>query len=334
MSSLELPGRAAASGGLFVGLIDDAAVFPPGSATLPDAVDTHRRLRQSPACTSIGPLLLPASAVPALLSLLEDPAEPLAVSLVGRPGEVTGLIAAKELADRRPGVTLAGLEIAVGDRPIDELVSELADAVCGDRSGESSGPSDEMADGPPARWTGVALEISRDRPEQFTEISRLRARYPQLRLRGKYRTGGVDPGAVPTADELAAVIVTAVRERLPIKLTAGLHHAVRGGGCGVGAKQHGVLNVLLAVRQAFSDPESVAGQLERADPNGIAGAIRSWTELEVEVVRAIFTAFGCCGVLEPLTEAAALGVVEPVAHDLIVDHEKTTPPDPEPQENQ
>jgi hypothetical protein len=50
---------------LFAGLVDDAAVFPPGSASVPDAVSAHRRHRTAWYADLVGPLLLPASAVTA-----------------------------------------------------------------------------------------------------------------------------------------------------------------------------------------------------------------------------------------------------------------------------
>ena len=47
---------------LFAGLVDDAAVFPPGNAPLADAVRRHREHRTSRYAACVGPLLVPASA--------------------------------------------------------------------------------------------------------------------------------------------------------------------------------------------------------------------------------------------------------------------------------
>lgn len=293
------------SGGLFAALIDDAAVFPPGSAPLPDAVDSHRRLRQSPACTSVGPLLVPATAVPALLELIGDPAEPLTVSLVAAPGDVAGLLTAVDRATARTGLTVDGVEIAAAGGPVRELVTDLEPLL--------------------QRGIGVAIEIDRGHPEQLTTIAQLRsaAQFPATSagLRGKFRTGGVQPGAVPAVEELAAVIVAAARDALPIKLTASLHHAVRT------REQHGVLNVLLATGRAVADlpsdtdmdtaTDGVAAALAVDDPAELVGALRDWPAERIAQVRAVFTSFGCCGVLEPLSEAAGLGLIPPVAHDLV-----------------
>ena len=42
------------------GLVDDAAVFPPGNAALPDAVAAHREHRAAWYADLVGPLLVPA----------------------------------------------------------------------------------------------------------------------------------------------------------------------------------------------------------------------------------------------------------------------------------
>ena len=44
---------------LFAGLIDDAAVFPPGSASVPEAVRRHREHRSAWYDPLIGPLVVP-----------------------------------------------------------------------------------------------------------------------------------------------------------------------------------------------------------------------------------------------------------------------------------
>ena len=48
---------------LFAGLVDDAAVFPPGSATLTDAVISHRAHRMAWYNSLVGPLLVWAALV-------------------------------------------------------------------------------------------------------------------------------------------------------------------------------------------------------------------------------------------------------------------------------
>ena len=72
---------------LLSGLVDDAAVFPPGNAPLPDAVTAHRTHRTAWYADMVGPLLLPASEIQrGSLRGLVDPAEGLVIGLVGDTG--------------------------------------------------------------------------------------------------------------------------------------------------------------------------------------------------------------------------------------------------------
>src|SRR4051794_1560029 len=75
---------------LFDRLVDDAAVFPPGLAPLDVAVREHLDRREGRYAAHIGPLLVPATAAAELAGLAARDdravAEPLAVSLVVRPG--------------------------------------------------------------------------------------------------------------------------------------------------------------------------------------------------------------------------------------------------------
>jgi hypothetical protein len=49
---------------LFDGLVDDAAVFPPGNAPLDRALIGHRRHREAWYAGLVGPLVVPASSRP------------------------------------------------------------------------------------------------------------------------------------------------------------------------------------------------------------------------------------------------------------------------------
>lgn len=275
---------------LFSGLIDDAAMFPPGSATLVHALDVHRTLRQSAAADYLGPLLVPAAAVPALIKLVGDPDEPLRIGVIGTAGDAVGLLHAVAVADGA-AVSISGVEIGLGSSAVDKLLDAL-DALL-------------------RRDIPLAVEVSRAGPAELTALGAHRTLVAGGLLRGKYRTGGVQPDAVPSADELAAVIRAAVDAELPMKFTAGLHHAVRT------TDQHGVLNVMSAVHGAICGGRP-ADRLELGDPVELTSEVTAWTGQQVAEIRSVFTGFGCCGVLEPLIEAGRLGVLPPIAHDLTV----------------
>lgn len=285
MSSEPEPGREAPlRDALFHCLVDDAALFPPGSATVPDALAAHRRLRESDLAGYVGPLLVPVSALARLTELLADDGDELSVGLIAPPADVAALLAALDTAAGCPRLRVVGIEIALGDVDPANMLRRLA--------------------GPLDAGIGVALEVGRgDAPQAVHRLAAARRLVAApAGIRGKYRTGGVDPGATPSEAELAAVLSAAVQAQLPMKLTAGLHHAVRT------AAQHGVLNVLAAVASVQSGGRPAADLAER-DAGKLAQRCRQLTPAQVAAARTIFTGFGCCGVLEPLAEAAALGLL-------------------------
>jgi hypothetical protein len=100
-----------------------------------------------------------------------------------------------------------------------------------------------------------------------------------------------------------------VEADLPFKATAGLHHAQPTPGTDPDRPtQHGFLNLLAAVDalvEGASVPEA-AEVLRDADPTRIGG----WNEQTVARVRRRFRSFGCCGVLDPVGNLVALGLVE------------------------
>ena len=105
---------------LFASLVDDAAVFPPGNAPLPEAVRLHRLHRTSGYAACVGPLLVPASAAGDLGALLDG--DTLPVGVIGRPGTPGAEVAAAVRRLRSTeGVEVAGVELGwtpelAGDR--------------------------------------------------------------------------------------------------------------------------------------------------------------------------------------------------------------------------
>lgn len=270
----------------FTALLDDAAVFPPGNAPLPVAVERHVAHRHRPYAAMIGPLLFPATAAGDLRAIVEAQglAGQLAAVLIVRPDGDPGVLpgAARELDDA--GVTIAGAEL-----------------------------------GWTSRWrefdldVPVALEIGRG-PGQAAALDDLAHEHEHgTAVIAKFRTGPTPQWAWPDEDELAAVLTAARRRQLPLKLTGGLHHAVRGSyhQGGTTEDNHGVLNVLAAVEAADrTDSTSVVSQV-LADRNGaaLAATVTAWDESTWRSVRHWFAGVGCCEVTDPLRELADLDVI-------------------------
>lgn len=269
---------------LFARLVDDAAVFPPGLAPLDRALAEHVARRAHPHADLVGPLLVPASAAPDLLAL-ERPA-PVRVGVIGRPG--TPLAAIREALDQlRDAVDLevAGVEIGWAPGWEDALAWDLP----------------------------LSVEVPRAAQERARALSELRdAQEESVRLQAKFRTGSTPQQPVPTASELGAFIRSCVELGLAFKLTGGLHH-VLAHTTSEGEEQHGLLGVLAATHWALGghDGDELASLVSCREPEPLLDIITRWTDDEVSAVRACFTSYGCCGVLDPIGELAELGLITP-----------------------
>jgi hypothetical protein len=272
---------------LLVGLVDDAALFPPGNAPMPVALAEHARYRQAPWSAAIGPFLCPASRIDELLALLPADQD-IRVALVNDVTDAAALHAR--------GTALRMSALAWVETRHDRL-GEDPDAV--------AGGSGRMAGAPFAY-----LEVPRTGFDAALDLVGDTGAFQAA----KYRTGGVTPEAFPSERELAAFLVACAGRGVPFKLTAGLHHAVRST-TDEGLEQHGLLNVLVATRVAQTggsvDDVAVPLALRSADP--LVGFVQHWDEGTCTGVRAAFRSFGCCGVTDPLGDLAALGLLEAFA---------------------
>ncbi|MFC5750410.1 hypothetical protein [Actinomadura rugatobispora] len=269
-----------------VGLCDDAAVFPPGSMPLPEAVPAHVRHKRSPYAALVGSFIVAAPALEELGTLLAggDPVLDLVVTLPGGPDQLPGAVSA---AAGLP-VRLAGVEVAV---PPGLAAADLLAAL--DRAAPAGVP--------------VFVEVPRDelRPEIVAAL-------PATPYRAKFRTGGVKAGLHPDEAELAAAIRAVVDAGVPFKATAGLHHAVRNTDPETGFEQHGFLNILLAVDAALAGAaeDDLVTILARRDGTAVAAGITDLDGSRAEAVRARFLSFGTCSITDPLADLTALGLAD------------------------
>ena len=269
---------------LLAGLVDDAALFPPGNAPMADGLAAHAALRAGPVAAAVGPYLCPVSRVDELLTALPADQE-LGLSLVvDVAGEASHHALRAVAADGR--VLLVGVEAPLS------LLGDDAAAIGANLS----------------RLPGATgfLEVARDDIGGGLDVVAATGWHA-----AKLRTGGVTPQAHPDEDELAAFLIECVRRQQPFKLTAGLHHAVRATTT-EGFEQHGVLNVLVAVwlARGGAAPAAVTHVLTERDGAQLAREVLVWTRREAAAVRSLFRSFGCCGVTEPLDELRALGVLD------------------------
>ncbi|WP_344617795.1 hypothetical protein [Dactylosporangium salmoneum] len=268
---------------LLTALVDDAAVFPPGSAALTDAVPAHANHRAAWYAPLIGPLLIPVAERDAFRAIAPPGT---AVGLVGEPGAV---------------------EAALGDLP--DGTCQIESPVA--KRGEEPRPGIERLAAlmrkseEPWQWY-LEVPLAWGLMSALDLVAALRAE--GLPIAAKFRTGGLAAELFPTPVELAAVICACRDRDLPFKLTAGLHHAVRHTDAETGLVHHGFLNILAAVLAAAdgAEPADLAGVLSVTEPYPLAERVRPALDRE----RPLWVAFGSCSVQDPVADLVALGLLE------------------------
>ena len=269
------------------GLVDDAAVFPPGNSPLPDAVAAHLARRDEWYAGLVGSFVITDVAVPDLDAPLS-----LSVVVTGGAGAIAGALrlVAKSTS------TLAGLEIALRDP--DDLAGNARRVVAAVDAARAEGLLDD------------AIPTYVELPRVGSTVGWLAAAdvIAESELRLKFRTGGLEDHLFPGASALASWIDAALDRETPFKCTAGLHNAVRHTS-DEGFEHHGFLNVLIATRHAFDGAgrDDVVEVLERRDGAGLADLARS---TDLAGARRWFTSFGSCSATEPLDDLLALGLLE------------------------
>ena len=273
------------------GLVDDAAIFPPGNAALADAVPAHAWHVASPYGFVVGPFVCSDRALPDLSRLLDaqPPERPLPLTLV-----VVGGAGAIE-----PALTWAGHDPYLDVRAVESALRD----------------EDDLAHNAARVVTVFDLALP-DGVDAYVELPRLTGPEPTagwLRAadtvaeaghRLKFRTGGASPEAHPGEAELATVINAALDRETAFKCTAGLHHGVRLTAGDTGFEQHGFGNVLLATGALLDGAgrDAAAGLLADRDTDAVGEWLRSLDETAAARIRGWFRSFGSCSIDEPVAD--------------------------------
>ena len=275
----------------FEGLVDDAALFPPGNAAMADAVEAHLRHRDGPYGALLGRFLCPASRLGELEAALDGRVredDDLLLGVVMDTG-AAGVEAAIETVEAEPRLVLAMVEL-----PLPADTDDLLAA------------------------TKVAVEALPD-VEAYVELPRRPGWAEALALVGdsaygaKLRTGGATAEHFPTEDEVTEFVVRCVADEVPFKCTAGLHDAVRHRDPDTGFEHHGFLNVLVATAEAVrygATRDDVAHVVAERDPAVLARRFRGLDLAEAVVARSFFVAYGSCSFDEPVDALVELGLLE------------------------
>lgn len=290
--------------------IDYAGLFPPAQLDMPGAVAEYESYLASSDAWALGRFVVPAARLRELAAAAGDaPSNPLG----SRQGE------------RRLSVVL-GADLAAD-------VEHLR-AFCADVNGEGW-------------WRGIdAVELRASTPEAIAQAMRVVPdsveRYVEIPISedptplvraiagagayAKVRTGGTTTDAFPASDHVARFLATCLREAVPFKATAGLHHPLRGeypltyepgSACG---RMYGFLNVFLATAflAAGLDGAEACLLLEESDPNAVTFSRTEvvWRSHRLPVdrlaeSRRFLTSFGSCSFREPIDDLTALGLLSP-----------------------
>ena len=283
---------------LVAGLVDDAAIFPPGNAPLADAVPAHVRHAASSYGFVVGPFVCSDRALPDLSRLLEaePPEQPLPLTLV-----VVGGAGAIE-----PALTWAGRDPYLDVRAVESALRD----------------EDDLAHNAARVVTVLDLALP-DGVDAYVELPRLTGPEPtagwlnaadavaEAGHRLKFRTGGESKEAHPDETELATVIDAALDRQTAFKCTAGLHHGVRLTAGDTGFEQHGFGNVLLATGALLDGAarDAAAAVLEDRDTDAVGKALRGLDEAAAARIRSWFRSFGSCSIDEPVADLTGWGLL-------------------------
>jgi hypothetical protein len=275
---------------LLAHLVDDAALFPPGSATMADAVREHLVARAGRHSHLLGFFLCPASRLPELIVELvkAKPAEPVHLSLVvnnglgGVPKAVSTVEGRKNLLQLRMVEMPAPSDVdATWLERVSEFVPEDVIRVVEPRRPRTAG-----LDG----WLDGVRRVARH------------GCWPKLRC------GGAQAGAFPPVEVVAEFIDAVCAEGVPFKATAGLHHAVRHHDDATGFTHHGFLNLLVAVARTLGGRDA-ADALTSTDGASLVSESVALPLSSARAVRQVFASYGSCSFSEPVADLEELGLL-------------------------
>jgi hypothetical protein len=254
---------------LMSGLVDDAGLFPPEHLAMGPALDRYRSNL--------------AEADPVLSHRFVCPASRLA-----------------ELGDHLTSGDHVQLSLIL-DRPLPTVDTDpRLSMVALEIPPRTTAPWPETA--PPGLPTYA--EVSPRDPEQDAVLDAFQARGWGVKI----RCGGITADLFPAPGQLAALLQHAVARGLPVKATAGLHHAVGYRDPASGFDHFGFLNLLLATHRALAGQRSPAiwEILTSRNAAALAAEARALDRDTAYAVRAIFTSYGSCSTSEPIEDLRRL----------------------------
>ncbi len=305
---------------VLAGLIDYAGLFPPAGLAMSEATRLYQGYLGTGDRWMLGRFICPVSRLGEWKSCVSGSITPLQLSLLGGPAPPLERFAAH----------LERL-LATARQELDE-VSDHVDGRCWELRAPdiSAGSAQRITSALDAFSAAIGSDCAfyvEVQPGPDNEaLDLLLERLGELNCQRdadagfKLRCGGLEPDAFPSAMELARILTACHRHRVPLKLTAGLHHplpSMRGG-----LPMHGFLNVLLAASALASyelRARDLIGLLEDRAPGSfrVTSEWIEWRELRIsrsemrDTRKKLIRSFGSCSFDEPREDLALLGWFPP-----------------------
>lgn len=265
----------------FASFFDDAAIFPPGNASMDVAVPQHEDYANAWFADLVGPFVITDTRLAeAQTELANHVGQTLDVSVIPTGG-VASISPVLDSVAGDPRLSLSSVEVPV--LKADDVIAAAASVheLCG-------AVPNYVEIGWSADWDAAA--------ERITGTS----------SRLKIRTGGTTADAFPTSEQLAEAIIAAIRHGVPFKCTAGLHQGIRHID-DQGFAHHGFLNILLAT---LSDNETDIVSTLNRDDHRIVEEFVSLSDYDIGLARSRFVSFGTCSVVEPIEDLIHHGLLK------------------------
>lgn len=320
---------------LLADVIDYAGLFPPAALQLDPAIRNFAAYRKSPQAALLGRFVIPAAKLgdlsPYRDSLFaENP--PTRFSILAGGGE-----SAEQFFDamKRDISAVDAFEAQHGDRvrveafelklPANLLRTRDGGAIRGfiRRTCEALHEAKHLKAAAFFEtpliddWRAIFDSTASSAAQAQAELSKTGCEVmPAMKL----RTGGLEAAAFPSSEQIAVVIRACLDHGVPLKFTAGLHHAIRRFDPGVRAMMHGFLNLYLAGVLAHAvalEVHDIQAIIDEQDAREfvINDSSLAWNDAEamldeVRVARrSRLISFGSCSFDEPVDELRALGLL-------------------------
>ncbi|MFC4005117.1 hypothetical protein ACFS2C_27080 [Prauserella oleivorans] len=271
---------------LFARLVDDSALFPPGDATMPEALKAYFENRAGEHAGVLGVFLCQASRLPELITELIKikPKEPLPLSLIIDTG-LGGVPKAISIVESRSELLALRMVEMPAPSDVDEVWLERVSEFV---------PEDVVRVVEPRRGVGWLDGVRRVIEH---------GSWPKIRC------GGLSRENFPSIDEVADFLsVVAGVEGATFKATNSLHRAVRHADPESGFEHHGFLNLLVASARCLSGG-NVREALGSTDGEQLAEEARRLSDDAAKAVRALFASYASASFEQPIGDLQDLGLL-------------------------